>query len=297
MASIINALSSGTGGIVTAGDASGILQLQTANTAAVTIDGSQNVGIGTASPGQKLTVAGSTSLGTASASGNLALYQAPGSLFLTMNTNGTLAGARRNWAISPEYDVAGALSFGVGTSEGATPTSPRLIIKNQGAVILSGGSTSADGTGITFPATQSASSDANTLDDYEEGTWTPTIKFGGNSAGQTYGTRSATYVKVGQMVLVQMNVGFTNKGSSTGTAKITGLPFTQNDTTYPTGTFAADGGFSGISSNGFGIYGLLAGNEVYIRYNGSSGGYADLYDTNFSNTSAFYYSLVYRASA
>ena len=51
MASIINALSSGTGGIVTAGDASGILQLQTANTAAVTIDGSQNVGIGTASPG------------------------------------------------------------------------------------------------------------------------------------------------------------------------------------------------------------------------------------------------------
>jgi hypothetical protein len=56
MASIINALSSGTGGIVTAGDASGILQLQTANTAAVTIDGSQNVGIGTSSPAQKLNV-------------------------------------------------------------------------------------------------------------------------------------------------------------------------------------------------------------------------------------------------
>lgn len=49
MASIINALSSGTGGIVTSGDASGILQLQTANTAAVTIDGSQNVGIGQSS--------------------------------------------------------------------------------------------------------------------------------------------------------------------------------------------------------------------------------------------------------
>ena len=34
---------------------------------------------------------------------------------------------------------------------------------------------SASGAGITFPATQSASTDANTLDDYEEGTWTPTI--------------------------------------------------------------------------------------------------------------------------
>jgi hypothetical protein len=34
---------------------------------------------------------------------------------------------------------------------------------------------SASGSGISFPATQSASSDANTLDDYEEGTWTPTV--------------------------------------------------------------------------------------------------------------------------
>jgi hypothetical protein len=162
---------------------------------------------------------------------------------------------------------------------------------------VGGATASASGSGISFPATQSASTNANTLDDYEEGTWTPVIKFGGNSVGQTYSGQTGVYVKIGQIVLVQMNVGFTNKGSSTGSAKITGLPFTQNDTTYPTGTFAADGGFSGISSNGFGIYGLLAGNEVYIRYNSSSGGYADLYDTNFSNTSAMYYSLVYRASA
>jgi hypothetical protein len=168
-----------------------------------------------------------------------------------------------------------------------------------GVIAVGGATPTTNGSGITFPATQSASTNANTLDDYEEGTWTPVIKFGGNSVGQTYSGQTGVYVKIGQIVLVQMNVGFTNKGSSTGSAKITGLPFTQNDTTitYPTGTFAADGGFSGISSNGFGIYGLLAGNEVYIRYNGSTGGYADLYDTNFSNTSAMYYSLVYRASA
>ena len=49
-----------------------------------------------------------------------------------------------------------------------------------GATISVGGATpSASGAGITFPATQSASTDANTLDDYEEGTWTPTV----NSTG------------------------------------------------------------------------------------------------------------------
>ena len=50
MASQINASNSGFGGIVSTGDSSGVLQLQTANTTAVTIDTSQNVGIGTTSP-------------------------------------------------------------------------------------------------------------------------------------------------------------------------------------------------------------------------------------------------------
>lgn len=153
---------------------------------------------------------------------------------------------------------------------------------------------SASGAGISFPATQSASSDANTLDDYEEGTWTPTITFGGNSAGQTFSSSGATYVKVGQMVLVQMNVFFSNKGSSTGNANVTGLPFTQNGSAFAMGSFAADGGFSGISSNGFGIYGLVANSQLYLRYNGSSGGYAALTDTNFTNTSGMYFSVVYR---
>lgn len=98
------------------------------------IDSSGNVGIGTSSPTQRLTVAGSTSLGTASSSGNTSIFQAPGSLYLTLNTNGTLGGSRRNWAISPEYDAAGALSFTVGASEGAAPTATRMLITSAGNV-------------------------------------------------------------------------------------------------------------------------------------------------------------------
>jgi hypothetical protein len=54
--------------------------------------------------------------------------------------------------------------------------------------------------GITFPATQVASSDANTLDDYEEGTWSPTPSGGANLTSQT--SVSARYTKIGRLVTV-----------------------------------------------------------------------------------------------
>lgn len=57
MTTTLNASNSGSGGLVATADASGVLALQTAGTTAVTIDTSQNVGIGTASPSQKLTLA------------------------------------------------------------------------------------------------------------------------------------------------------------------------------------------------------------------------------------------------
>ena len=61
MATIISSKTSGVGGLTVTGDASGILQLASADgTTAVTIDASQNVGIGTSSPGAKLQVYGGT---------------------------------------------------------------------------------------------------------------------------------------------------------------------------------------------------------------------------------------------
>ena len=57
MANVINATSTGSGGLVSTGDDSGILNIQTNETTAITVDASQNVGIGTASPATKLEVA------------------------------------------------------------------------------------------------------------------------------------------------------------------------------------------------------------------------------------------------
>ena len=75
------------------------------------------------------------------------------------------------------------------------------------------------------------SSNGNTLDDYEEGTFTSSLIGSTGTAGahaQTGGASS--YVKVGKMVHVQGSGYLTNVGSYTGTAKIGGLPFTNNDT-------------------------------------------------------------------
>jgi hypothetical protein len=93
------------------------------------------------------------------------------------------------------------------------------------------------GTGITFPATQNASSNANTLDDYEEGTWTPSITFGGASTGITYSAQYGYYTKIGNVVYYYCSIQLTNKGSSTGDALVTGLPFTASSATalFPTG--------------------------------------------------------------
>jgi len=87
---------------------------------------------------------------------------------------------------------------------------------------------SASGAGVTFPATQSASSDANTLDDYEEGTWTPILGGATSETGQTYNVNSGSYTKIGNQVFCTMRVSLATAGTITGNAVIKGLPFTSN---------------------------------------------------------------------
>jgi hypothetical protein len=84
----------------------------------------------------------------------------------------------------------------------------------------------APASGIQFPATQVASASANNLDDYEEGTWTMGVSFGGASVGVVYFANSGQYTKIGRQVTVTGYLGITNKGTSVGNATITGLPFT-----------------------------------------------------------------------
>ena len=89
--------------------------------------------------------------------------------------------------------------------------------------------------GIKFPATQVASADANTLDDYEEGTWTPTFSDQGNVS--SISISNATYTKVGRMVNCSMFGTITVTSSNTATYFGFTIPFISRDTaTYPAGT-------------------------------------------------------------
>ena len=79
--------------------------------------------------------------------------------------------------------------------------------------------------GILFPDSQSASSDANMLDDYEEGTWTPVLSDGTNNFTMVT-NNNGNYTKVGRAVHFNAEFGTSSIGSASGALLLTGLPFT-----------------------------------------------------------------------
>lgn len=136
-------------------------------------------------------------------------------------------------------DMPGRLMFFT-TPDGSATSTERMRITSGGNLLVGTTTNNASGgviqvsNGITFPATQSASSDANTLDDYEEGTWTPTI-IGSTTAGTVNygGARNGRYTKIGRLVQFECYVTWSS-GTGTGSLRVSGLPFTTGSgSTYP----------------------------------------------------------------
>jgi hypothetical protein len=102
----------------------------------------------------------------------------------------------------------------------------RLRINNNGAIVLRGGSATASGVGITFPATQSTSTDANTLDDYEEGTFTPSVTGSITNPIVSYNWRFGYYTKIGNQVTVWLGFNVASISSAGSGDLGVNLPFT-----------------------------------------------------------------------
>ena len=134
---------------------------------------------------------------------------------------------------------------------------------------------------------------ANFLDDYEEGTWIPTFEFGGASVGATYSIQQGSYTKVGNLVTASCFVLLTDKGTSTGDAKIGGLPFASANVTDQ--NFAASVYNSAITFADFlqAFTGVNA-STVSLREVTNAGVQSTITDANFANNSSMMASVSYR---
>lgn len=171
------------------------------------------------------------------------------------------------------------------------PTAPRIVldVSSEPASLAANETLASIMTAagqIQFPATQNPSTNPNVLDDYEEGTWTPTIAFGGASVGVTYAVRSGSYTKVGNMVTFRMQINLTSKGSSIGVVTISGLPFT-----CIANTAIAIWYINLLSGNA--LIGVLnAGTSIGV-YSGAAGSASQLTNANVDNASVLILSGAY----
>jgi hypothetical protein len=189
------------------------------------------LGIGTNNPLSKLHVAGDALNGTAmvryDVSSQNSSFNWVSTAFASNMTASTnlihfigQAGSTRNAAyLGFKYDSSG--SYNNLLTLGLYAADNLLNINGYGNVSLSGATTSADGIGITFPATQSASSNANTLDDYEEGTWTVTDNSG---AGLTFTVNYSQYTKIGRAVTINAEINWPSTANTSNVAVSLPIP-------------------------------------------------------------------------
>jgi hypothetical protein len=135
------------------------------------------------------------------------------------------------------FPAADTIAFTEGGAEAMRIDSSGNVLIGKTSATANGGDLQVS-SGITFPATQVAKSDANTLDDYEEGTWQPTI-VGLTSAGVgTYTNQNGLYTKIGRIVTIQGELGW-SAHTGTGSMTLGNFPFPVKSTgggiTYSSG--------------------------------------------------------------
>jgi len=209
---------------------------------AMRIDSSGNVGIGVTPNNNKFIVKGAHASGRSIAGIQTSESASGAVIYLGFYNSSDSRIAYVGSEISTQFQVWNVentpMLFGTNNSE-------RMRILANGTIqtvstISVGNATpTTSGAGITFPATQSASSDANTLDDYEEGTWTPTL--GGQTtdpSSVTYITQTGNYTKIGNVVCIFGKLAVSAITGGSGFAIIKGLPFTIKNSNVGAGCFA-----------------------------------------------------------
>ena len=228
----------------------------------------------------------------------ITLKSASGISFQNFGGNGS-----RNWRIRPDDLTSwGSLEFSVSPTDNNNTDWPDaaddvvLELKKDKNVVVSNGNLviGTSGQGIDFSANSNASGmSSELLDDYEEGTWTPTIRFGSSAFNGSYVVNEGFYTKVGRLVSVSCELAISSKGSTTGTVNIAGLPFTPNsdDESRASGVV---GYYQDVSNVDFPIVILIEPNqtEFPLRDSGSFSA-SGITNGNVGNTFRIYFTITY----
>lgn len=190
--------------------------------------------------------------------------------------SGTMAGAA-TWSGLQTFagGIAGTFSSGISSTTGAF----------SGLV--------AAAVGLTVG--NSAQAGATTLDWYEEGSFTPGITFGGAAVGVTYNAnRGGSFTRIGNRVFFEARLRLSSKGSSTGSASITGLPYTFSSSGNVTESpCAAD--YSGLTGLTGALFGAPTSGATSIGlYQTDAAATVPVTDANFTNSADVYVSGHYR---
>ena len=187
-----------------------------------------------------------------------------------------------------------------GNDGGSTIDALVLDMSAAGAATLNNGLTLTDGNvvvaaghGIDFSATGNISgTSSELLADYEEGTWTPIINGdGGSTSGQSYGSVTAHYVKIGKLVYVGFDVALTENGSIGGNyAVVNNLPFPALNSNLGGGSL---GYYRNISNATGPITFYVAASQAYLM----KGEDTYVAKTDITNSTRLIGFLSYRTSA
>ena len=109
------------------------------------------------------------------------------------------------------------------------------------------------------------------LDDYEEGSWTPTITYGGTSATLNGGSTYAYYTKIGNVVTIHFRIVQTARNTTSGSIRMYGLPFAEGSTAaFNHGMVQVDSGGSMPSGAGS-IMMYIANTSIRFLYQTNTG--------------------------
>ena len=160
------------------------------------------------------------------------------------------------------------LQFGTGLSGAA---STRMTIDSDGSVSIEDGNlVFASGHGLDFSNSTNSGADNSSgnfgelLDDYEQGNFNLTMIGVGGSAGSVAGNvANMTYVKIGNMVMINGSPAITNVGSYSGSIRLTGLPFA-NGANHSFGTQFTWHNFNSRNDASANIYPYGSASQTYL---------------------------------